>query len=262
MAEEVDQPQRPRISACIIAFNEADRIGDCIRSVQWCDEIVVVDSHSADRTREIAAELGARVIERDWPGYVAQKTFATRAARYDWILSIDADERVSPRLSEEIIALRDAGFPGAVAWRLPRMSCYLGRWIRHGAWYPDYVVRLFDRRHGQWGGCDPHDRFEAGGPVGRLRHDLWHYPYRDFGEHLRGIDQYTTITAQGMSARGRRARLSDLVLRPWVRFVRSYILRAGFLDGWRGLLLAYLAAHYVRLKYAKLLVLQREDTRR
>lgn len=253
----MENTQRPCLSACIITFNEEDRIAECIRSVEWCDEVLVVDSHSTDRTREIAARCGARVIERDWPGHVAQKEFAIRAARHNWVLCIDADERVSPQLREEILALRDGGFPGA-GWRMPRLSCYLGRWIRHGTWYPDLCLRLFDRRRGRWGGQDPHDRVELDGKPGRLSSHLLHYPYRNLAEHLRTIDNYTTIMARGLHQRGRRARSLDLALRPAVRFLRFYVLRGGFLEGWRGLLLAYLAAHYVRLKYAKLLVMQRE----
>jgi glycosyltransferase involved in cell wall biosynthesis len=255
----MDQTERPRVSACIIAFNEEDRIGDCLASVDWCDEILVVDSHSSDRTREVSAACGARVIERDWPGHVAQKEFTIRAAAHDWVFCIDADERVSPALRAEILALREAGFPGAAGWSMPRMSRYLGRWIRHGTWYPDRQLRLFDRRCGRWGGQNPHDRVELDGPVGRLTHPLLHHPYRNLAEHLRTIDSYTTIMAQGLYDRGRRARAADLILRPAVRFVRFYVLKAGFLDGWRGLLLAYLAAHYVRLKYAKLLILQRAE---
>lgn len=258
MENSITPTERPRVSACIITLNEADRITDCINSVQWCDEVLVVDSHSADRTREIAARLGARVIERDWPGHVAQKEFAIRAAEHDWVFCIDADERVSPELQREILVLRDAGFPGAVGWKMPRMSCYLGRWIRHGTWYPDLSLRLFDRRHGKWGGQDPHDRVELDGSPKRLRRALLHHPYRNFAEHLQTIDNYTTIMARGLYDRGRRATMRDIVLRPGVRFVRFYFLKMGFLEGWRGLLLAYLAAHYVRMKYAKLLVLQRQ----
>jgi glycosyltransferase involved in cell wall biosynthesis len=250
-------PARPRVSACIVTLDEADRISDCIRSVDWCDEVVLVDSHSTDATRQIAAAAGARVIERDWPGHVAQKEFAVRAAAHEWVFCIDADERVSPALRDEIVALRDRGFPDFTGWRMPRMSRYLGRWIRHGTWYPDLQLRLFDRRRGRWGGHDPHDRVELDGPVGRLGQPLLHDPYRSFAEHLGTIDRYTTIMAEGLHRRGRRARVSDLVLRPWVRFARFYVLKAGFLEGWRGLLLAVMAAHYVRVKYAKLLVLQR-----
>jgi len=248
---------RPPLSACIIAMDEEDRIGDCLASVAFCDEIVVVDSHSSDRTREVAAAAGARVIERDWPGHVAQKEFAIRAARHDWVLCVDADERVTPALAREIEALRDAGFPGRAGWRFPRLSRYLGAWVRRGTWYPDRQLRLFDRRRGRWAGHNPHDRVELEGPVGTLAGHLEHYPYRTLAEHLETIDRYTTTMAEGMRARGRRASVLDLVLRPPVRFLRFYVLKGGFLLGWRGLLLAYLAAHYVRLKYAKLLVLER-----
>jgi glycosyltransferase involved in cell wall biosynthesis len=245
------------LSACIIAMDEEDRIGDCLASLAFCDEIVVVDSHSTDRTREVAASFGARVIERDWPGHVAQKEFAIRAAQHDWVLCLDADERLSPELAGEITALRDAGFPDKAGWRFPRLSRYLGAWVRRGTWYPDRQLRLFDRRRGRWGGHNPHDRVELDGPLGTLKGDLLHDPYRDLAEHLETIDRYTTTMAQGMRDRGRRASLLDLVLRPPVRFLRFYVLKGGFLLGWRGIVLAYLAAHYVRLKYAKLLVLER-----
>ncbi|MCZ6597226.1 MAG: glycosyltransferase family 2 protein [Planctomycetota bacterium] len=246
---------REKLSACVIAMNEEDRIGACLDSLAFCDEVVVVDSHSTDGTREIAAGKGARVIERDWPGFVEQKEFATRSSAHDWVLSIDADERVSPELREEIESLRAAGFPGRAGWSMPRLSNYLGTWVRYG-WYPDLQLRLFDRRHARWGGHDPHDRVELDGPAGRLAGDLLHYPYRSFEEHLATIDRYTTIMARGLAERGKRATALDIVLRPCARFVRFYFLRRGFLLGWRGLLLAYLGAHYVRLKYAKLLVLQ------
>jgi glycosyltransferase involved in cell wall biosynthesis len=254
----MDNAQRPQVSACVITLNEEDRIADCLRSVDWCDEIVVVDSHSNDRTRAIATAMGARVIERDWPGHVLQKEFAVRAAKHDWVFCIDADERVSPELRGEILALRDSGFPARAGWTMPRMSRYLGRWIRHGTWYPDRQLRLFDRRRGRWAGNNPHDRVELDAAPGQLRGNLLHDPYRTFAEHLRTIDNYTTIMARGMAARGRKASVADLVLRPLARFWKFYLLKGGFMDGWRGLLLAYLAAHYGRLKYAKLLVMQRQ----
>jgi glycosyltransferase involved in cell wall biosynthesis len=254
----VSQP-RPGLSACIVAMDEEDRIGACLESVDFCDEILVVDSHSKDRTRELAAARGARVLERDWPGHVAQKEFAIRAARHDWVLCIDADERISPELRREILELWNAGFPGRAGWRMPRLSFWLGRWMRHGAWYPDEQLRLFDRRRGRWGGNNPHDRVLLEGAPGKLKENLLHVPYRKLEEHLRTIDRYTTIMAEGMHARGVRARPSDLVLRPAARFFRSYVLKLGFLEGWRGLLQAYLAAHYGRMKYAKLYVMQQVE---
>jgi glycosyltransferase involved in cell wall biosynthesis len=258
MEDQVSTPQPARLSACIIAFNEADRIAECVRSLACCDQVVVVDSHSTDGTREIATSLGARVVERDWSGYVAQKEFAVRSASSDWVLCIDADERLSPALQAELVALRDAGFPGAAGWEMPRLTFYLGRWIRHGTWYPDRAVRLFDRRRGRWVGHPAyalHEHVELDSAPGRLQHDLLHYPYRTFADHLRTIDQYTTIIAQGLHAHGRRATISDFSLRPLFAFIRFYWLKRGFLDGWRGLLLAYLHAHYVRMKYAKLFLL-------
>ncbi|HEX6885576.1 MAG TPA: glycosyltransferase family 2 protein [Planctomycetota bacterium] len=247
------------LSCCIIAMDEEERLPACLASVAFCDEIVVVDSHSTDQTRALAAARGARVIERDWPGHVAQKEFAVRAATHEWVLCVDADERITPALRSEIEALRARGFPGHAGWRFPRLTNYLGTWVRHGTWYPDRQLRLFDRRRGRWGGHDPHDRVElaAGASVGELSGDLEHHPYRTLAEHLATIDQYTTIMARGMLARGRRAGWLDLTLRPWVRFARFYLLKRGFLLGTQGLVLAQLAAHYVRLKYAKLLVLQR-----
>ncbi len=227
------------VSACIVARDEEDRLGACLDSLDWCDELLVVDSHSTDKTRELAAAHGARVIERDWPGHVAQKEFAVRQARHDWVFCIDADERVSPELRAAIEAERRGEFAGAAGYEVSRVSSYLGRWIRHGTWYPDWKLRLFDRRRGD-------------GDVQRLAGELHHEPYRSFDDHLRTIDRYTTIMADAMRAEGRRARLVDVILRPPARFLVFFVWRRSFLDGWRGLLLAYLAAHYVRLKYAKL----------
>jgi glycosyltransferase involved in cell wall biosynthesis len=254
---EAPAPTRPRVSACIVARDEQDRLPDCLASLSWCDEILVVDSHSSDRTREIAAAAGARVIERDWPGHVAQKEFAVRAAEHDWVFCIDADERVSPELAEQIEDARERGFGEACGFSVPRVSRYLGRWIRHGTWYPDRKLRLFDRRRGRWGGRDPHDRVELDGAEARLTGELRHEPYRSLEDHLATIDRYSTITARELHAEGRRARLLDLVVRPPLRFLGFFVWRRGFLDGWRGLLLAYLAAHYVRMRYAKLWVMDR-----
>ena len=252
------------LSGCIIAFNEADRISAAIESLDFCDEVLVVDSHSTDATREIAAALGARVIERDWPGHVAQKEFTIRAARHDWVLCIDADERVSAHLAGEVKELKardfEEGVSGPPGWSMPRLTRWMGRWIRHGTWYPDRQLRLFDRRRGKWGGHDPHDRVELEAPHARLAGDLLHETYRSLDDHLATIDKYTTISAAGLFARGRRARTRDLWLRPGWRFLRFYVFKRGFLLGWRGLALAFLAAHYVRLKYLRLKILEASQT--
>ncbi len=250
----------PGLSACIIAFNEEDRIGDCIASLDFCDEVVVVDSRSADRTREVAANLGARVIERDWPGHVAQKEFTIRQASHDWVLCVDADERISDPLRAEILSLRDTGFGERPGYRMPRCSRYLNRYLRHGSWYPDRQLRLFDRRRGRWGGHDPHDKVELEGDAGELRGDLLHHPYRSFAEHLATIDNYTTVMARSLEKRGKRAGLRHILFNPAWRFFRVYVIKHGFLDGWRGLVMAYLEAYYTRLKYIKRYIAQREDT--
>lgn len=254
--------ERVGLTACIVAMNEEDRIERCLDSVAFCDETIVVDSHSTDRTRELAAARGVRVIERDWPGFLAQKKFAIAEASNEWVLVVDADEWVSPKLAREVQRLRDAGFPGKAGWRIPRLSSFLGMWMRRGGWYPDLQLRLFDRRRGHWQGEDPHPRIEVEGAVGRLAGDLCHHPYRSFDEHLKTIETYTSVLSRGMFERGRRARPLDLVLRPAMYFFRFYVLKLGLLAGWRGLLQAYLAAHYARMKYAKLLILQTEGTDR
>ncbi len=251
--------ERPKLSGCVITRNEEDRLGDCLASLDFCDELIVVDSGSTDRTREIAEEHGAKVSQHPFRGFGAQKNRAVELAENDWVLCLDADERVTPELREEITSLRHQGFPGKVGWSFPRLSNYLGTWVRHGTWYPDAQLRLYDRRRGEWGGDPPHERVTADGPVGRLAGNMEHHPYRTFGEHLTTIDVYTTTMANDLYQRGRRAGALDLVLRPAVRFLRFYVLKRGFLLGWKGLLLAYLAAHYVRLKYAKLMLLQAKE---
>lgn len=257
------RPSSPALlSGCIIAFNEADRIAAAIESLSLCDEVLVVDSHSSDATREVASELGARVIERDWPGHVAQKEFAIRAASHDWVLCIDADERLSPELAAEVVALKERGFEegvgGPPGWSMPRLTRWMGAWIRHGTWYPDRQLRLFDRRRGHWGGHDPHDRVELEGSHARLRGDLLHETYRSFDDHLATIDKYTAIAARGLRERGKRFRMTQLLVRPAWAFLRFYVFKRGFLLGWRGLALAFLAAHYVRLKYLRLRILEAE----
>ncbi len=258
MATSERSVARPGISGCIVAMNEEDRIGDCVRSLEFCDEVILIDSHSSDRTREIAAELGAVVVERDWPGFGAQKEFAIEHASNDWVLCLDADERVSAELRAEILALQERGFPGHQGWRMPRLSVYLGHWMRHGSWYPDAQLRLFDRRSGHWGGNDPHDKVFLEGSLGRLRGPIHHYPYRSFDEHMQTIARYTTMMANGLARRGKRARLVDFTLRPAWRLFRYLVIQRGVLDGWRGILMGLLETHYTTLKYAKLYVMQNE----
>ena len=190
-----------KISACIIAKDEADRIAPCLESVAFCDEVVVLDSGSADDTVSICRELGARVVETDWPGWVAQKNRAVQEARHDWILSLDADERVDDALRARIEAIRAARSGDEpelpAAYEVTRLTRYLGRWIRHGGWYPEWRIRLFDRRRAAWGGIDPHDRVETDKEVGRIREgDLQHYTYRSLADHVRQINRFTSVAFQ------------------------------------------------------------------
>jgi glycosyltransferase involved in cell wall biosynthesis len=242
----------PKLSVCIVAMNEEDRIADCLRSVDFADEWIVIDSHSTDRTREVAEGLGARVIERDWPGHVQQKNFALEQAEYEWALCLDADERVSPELRSALLAAL-AGDTLPDGFEFARRTWYLGRWIRHGGWYPDRKLRLVRRAKARWGGTNPHDHLDVNGRVVRLPGDLLHYSYRSIGDHLRTINSFTTIAAREKHARGRRAGLLDLVGRPVWKFLRMYVLKAGFLDGVAGLVVAVTGSYYVFLKYAKLL---------
>jgi len=248
---------RATIAVCVITLNEEDRIGDCLASVAWADEILVVDSGSTDRTVAIARERGARVIAREWPGYVAQKNFALEQAATDWVLCLDADERVSPRLAEQIRGAVAAA-PGSIAgYRMARKTFYLGRWILHGGWYPDWKVRLVRRGRARWGGIDPHDRLEPEGPVGTLAGDLEHRTYRDITDHLLTIDRFTSVAAGELHARGRGGALAGMLLNAPAKFVKMYLLKAGFLDGLPGFIVAVLGSYYVFLKYAKLWELRR-----
>jgi len=250
---------RTPVTACIIARDEEDRLPDCLASLEGlCAEIVVVESGSKDRTAEVAREAGARVIETDWPGHVIQKGRAVAAAKTDWVICLDADERLSPELRTEIEAILDAE-PKAVAYSFPRLTRYLHRWIRHGGWYPDRKVRLFDRNLGRWGGVDPHDHVEVDCPVVDLRGNLHHHTYRDIVDHLRIINRYTTTAAERKRAAGEKFRLHRLLFRPIGKVLRMYLLRGGFLDGVAGLILAVLGGYYVFLKYAKLWEMERAE---
>jgi len=252
-----------KISAVIITFNEAENIGAACESVTWADEIVVVDSESTDATREIAAECGARVIGNQWPGFAAQKQFATDAASNDWIFSLDADERVSPELRRTIERLKSKDESSlADGYRIARRTFYMNRWIRGGGWYPDHQLRLFKRHQGSWGNRLIHESFQLrrGARVETLTGDLLHYTVRDAAHHEDMIKQrYAPLGARQMYRDGKRTSgISSAVAGPSA-FVRSYILKGGFRDGAAGLAIAKFAAQHARLKHKLLRELQEQN---
>jgi glycosyltransferase involved in cell wall biosynthesis len=242
-----------KISATIVALNEERNIARAIASLRPCvDEVVVADSGSSDRTREIAAELGARVVREDWRGYAEQKNFVAGCAAHDWILSIDADEELTPALAAEIVALRVAADRDDVdGWTMPRRARYLGRWIRHSGWYPDRKIRLYHRARGAWKGDRVHESVEVSGAVGALQNDLLHFTCDSLNQHLLTIDRYTSLAAQAIADSGKPVRFRRLVVDPPWTFVRSYFLQRGFLDGMHGFVIAAMAGFYTFLKYAK-----------
>ena len=235
----------------IITKNEAAQIASAIESVAWADEIVVVDSESSDDTVGIAARHAARVVSRAWPGYVAQKNFAASIAANDWILSLDADERVTPALAQEIQA-RLAGNPDQAAYRIPRVTWHLGRWIRTTDWYPDHQLRLYDRRAGEWTGRYVHEGVTVRGGVGELAGELQHFAFTDIADHLETIDRYTTYAARQMMRAG--ADVAWCGSRSTRRLRSSATLHpaGGVRDGVPRLIISTLNSYYVFLKFAKL----------
>lgn len=237
----------------VITRNEERHIAAALESLGFCDDIVVVDSGSTDATCRIAERMGARVLVRTpWPGFVEQRNRAVSEARHDWILAVDADERVSAALRGEIKALCSAG-PAASGYLVPRVAHYLGRWIRGTDWYPDRQLRLFDRRRGRWTGGRVHESVRVEGRVDRLEGELEHYPYDDLGAHLRTIDRYTELWARDAFEAGRSAPgAAALALVPAWAFFRSYVLKAGFRLGRPGLVVAAMGGYYTFLKLARL----------
>jgi len=239
------------VTVTIITLNEARHIAAAIDSAAWADEVLVVDSGSTDDTVAIATGKGVRVMGRTWPGYVDQKNYAASVASHDWIFSLDADERVTPALSSEIREVV-ASEPAERAFRVPRVTFHLGRWVRTTDFYPDHQTRLYDRRAARWQGKYVHESVRADGEVEDLRGELQHYAYRDLSHHFQTMDRYTTLAARQMFEEGRRAGIFDLVVHPPAAFLRNYVLRRGFMDGVPGLIVSAMNARYVGLKFAKL----------
>jgi glycosyltransferase involved in cell wall biosynthesis len=250
-----------KISATLITFNEEENIRKACESVAWADEILVVDSQSTDGTREIATQCGARVINRDWPGFAAQKQFATEQAQQAWIFSLDADERVSEKLKAAITSLRSKPADElADGYLIARRSYYQGRWIRGGGWYPDRQLRLFKKSCGRWEGRYIHEsvKMNSGARIERLPGDILHYSVRDAAHHHRMIgERYAPLAARQMFAEGCRTSRLQIATAAPLAFVRSFILKGGFRDGLAGLSIASFAAHHAFLKQLLLWEMQK-----
>jgi len=246
---------RQPLSAVLITRNAASQLVECLASVAFCDEIIVVDSGSEDATVEIAERHGARVIQTEWRGFGAQKQFAVEQATHDWVLCIDADERVSELLHESICAALLA--PSFTAYRFARRNRFMGRYLRHGEGYPDWSLRLFDRRAAHWSDDAVHEKVIAAGAIGTLQGDLLHESAESLEAYLTKQNRYSTLAANEALANGKRATVLHLLLSPSLRFIKFYFLRLGLLDGLPGLVHILVGCTASFAKYAKMLTFQR-----
>ena len=241
-----------KLSVVIITLNEERNIGRCLESVKSiADEIVVVDSFSTDRTRGIVESYGARFIQRPFDGYVSQKNFADQQAIFSYILSVDADEVVSPALAEEITAIKNNWqFAG---YYVKRLTNYCGTWVRHGGWYPDKKLRLYNRSQGSWKGLLLHEAYGVNNnePTGTLQHNLLHYSFPSLSDHLKQVDHFTNIQLKEMNLQGRRKSFWPLLYKPPVKFLQMYLFKVGFLDGSAGFCIAVISSYAAFVKYAK-----------
>lgn len=251
MGLTMENSTKANVTVCIITFNEEDRIRACLESVKWAGEIVVVDSYSEDKTVAICREYTDKVFLNKWPGNVAQKNYALERAGNEWVLFLDADERVSGELSDAIFDELDNPESTVTGLFFRRHSYYLGRLINHGGWYPDYQLRFCKRQSARWEGTDPHGRVQIDGDKKRIKSDIIHHPYRSISDQLRTVDNYSTQFADEMIRRGRKFNPLLLFVRPPTRFMVTYIWKKGFLDGLPGFINAVIASFYVFLKYLK-----------
>jgi glycosyltransferase involved in cell wall biosynthesis len=241
-----------QISAVIITSNEERRIEGALKSLAGiASEIIVVDCRSGDETVKIARRYTDRVFERDWTNFADQKNYANAQASHPWILSLDADERVSPELRQELLDLKKTE-PDVDAFSIPRKVYYLGRWIRHSGWYPDRKLRLFRKGKARWEGDYVHERLAVTGRIGKLHGCIHHFTYRNIHDHLARINTFSDLGAQKLYAQKKKARWHHLLLLPFFRFVRAYVWKRGFLDGFAGLVISVLTGYAVFVRYAKL----------
>ena len=243
---------KPKISATVVCYNEEDNIERCLKSLLWADEIVVVDSFSTDRTIELCKKYTERIYQRKWPGFIQQKTYAVSLAQYEWVFSLDSDEVVTEKLRDEILTRLAADKNEINGYYVKRHSFYLGRWINHGGWYPDYKLRLFKKSKAVCGGENPHDKYFVNGKTARLNGEIEHYTYRNISDQLATIDRFSEISADGLYSKGSRFALGKMFFKPPVKFFETYVYKLGFLDGLAGFIIAVLSSYYIFVKFAKL----------
>lgn len=245
------------LSVVLITHNAAAQLPECLASVAFADEVLVVDSGSEDGTPGVAERYGARVLQKEWLGFGPQKQFAVEQAAHDWVLCLDADERISPQLAASIV--RALAAPAAPVYRMARRNRFLGRWLKHGEGYPDWSLRLFDRRHARWSEDAVHEKVlpAATAGVGTLDGDLLHESAEDLARYLEKQNRYTSLAAAELHRSGRRTGIAQMALSPLVRFLKFYVLRLGFLDGLAGLVHISIGCMNSFMKYAKLMELQR-----
>ncbi len=239
------------LSVIVITLNEEKNIRECLESVAWADDIVVVDARSRDRTTELARQYTEKVFVADWNGYAGAKEFALTKTNHEWVLWLDADERVTPALAAEIRDLLKKPNPAASAYEIPRRAFFLGKWIRHCGWYPGYVTRLFRRQSARFSSSLVHEHLEVSGDVSRLHSAIDHYTDDTLFHYFRKFNNYTSLAARDLRLRHKVFRAADLIFRPPFLFLKMYVIKRGFLDGWHGLVLAMVSAAYVFTKYAK-----------
>ncbi len=258
--ETKEDQEAPRLSAIIITKNEAHNLPECLASLNWVQEIVIVDAESDDGTAELAREYTDKTFVRPWQGYAPAKNFALAQCECEWVLWIDADERVTPELRDEICGML-AQRPSCAGYEIPRLANFLGKWIVYGGWYPGHVVRLFRREDASFNDRAVHEGVQIQGKIGRLQNHLLHFTDPHLAHYFEKFNRYTSLAAEELQRGGRRFHWWDLWLRPAWFFLRMYVLKTGFLDGMAGFILARLSAAYVFAKYAKLWELQKPDAK-
>ncbi|MBN2041270.1 MAG: glycosyltransferase family 2 protein [Spirochaetes bacterium] len=239
------------ISVSIICYNEEKKIRRCLESVKWADEIVVLDSFSTDATQDICREYTDKIHQHEFDGHIQQKNRAIDLCSNDWVFCIDADEVVTDELKDSILKT-DTGKTEFYGFAVPRKVFYLGKWISHGGWYPDYKIRFFNRKFGKWGGVNPHDTVIVQGKTSFLKGDLQHYSYENISAHLTQVNKFTDIMAREYEALDKKPSVLNLTIRPFYKFFKMYFLKLGFLDGRRGFIIAVIASFYVFMKFVKL----------